>query len=77
MSKREIPHELRDKLDEFHVEVPDITQKDKWGRLANWIYAPAQNPVELCRIKGDSITRLTVMPLIVVLIVFFTPIFLF
>lgn len=77
MSKREIPHELRDRLEEFHVEVPDITKKDKWERLANWIYAPAQNPVELWKIKGDSITRLTVMPLIVVLIVFFTPIFLF
>ncbi|WP_405098083.1 hypothetical protein [Oceanobacillus sp. FSL H7-0719] len=75
MSKSEFPDELRNKLDEFHVDVPRIPTKSKLERLANWIYAPAKSPIELLPIKGNSITGLTIFPLIFVLILF-TPIFL-
>ncbi|GAB2550371.1 hypothetical protein [Gracilibacillus alcaliphilus] len=76
MSKKEIPDELRNRLDEFDVEVPEISPKNQMERLANWIYAPAKNPMELLGINGNSIIRLTFFPLILVLILFFTPIFL-
>ncbi|GGN60986.1 hypothetical protein [Oceanobacillus indicireducens] len=77
MSKNEFPDELKNKLDEFHVEVPDIPLKrSKWERLANWIHAPAKNPLDVLRIKGDSIIKLVLYPLVLILLICFAPILL-
>lgn len=74
MSKREIPNKLQNKLNEFHVEVPEIPMKrSKQERLANWIYSPAQNPLEVLKVSGTSIGRLTLYPLVFVFILFITP----
>ncbi|GGP09545.1 hypothetical protein [Oceanobacillus neutriphilus] len=76
MSKRDIPDQLQNRLDEFQVEVPEIPMKSsKLERLANWIYSPARDPLEIFRISGNSITRLAFYPLIFVLALFFAPIF--
>ena len=77
MSKKEIKDEIQNRLEEFHVEVPDIPMnRSKVERLANWIYAPAKDPLEVFHIKGNSITRLVIYPFILVLALLFTPIFL-
>ncbi|UII55219.1 hypothetical protein LS684_16400 [Cytobacillus spongiae] len=77
MSKSEIPKELQTKLDEFHVDLPEIpTKLRKLDRLANWVHAPAMDPLEIFSIKGNSITKLVFYPLICLLFIFFTPIFL-
>ena len=77
MSKNEFPDELKNKLDEFHVEVPDIPLKiNKWERLANWIHAPAKNPLDVLRIKENSITKLVIYPLVFIFIICLGPIFL-
>ncbi|WP_208590438.1 hypothetical protein [Gracilibacillus suaedae] len=48
MNKHDIPEELKQKLDEFEVDVPDIPLKKSLSqRIANWLYAPAKNPVDL------------------------------
>lgn len=76
MSKKEIPNELQNRLDEFHVEVPEISAKrSKLERLANCIYAPAKDPLEIFGINGNSITRIAFYPLVFLLVLFFTPIF--
>lgn len=76
MSKREIPNELQNRLDEFHVEVPEIpTKRSKLDRMSNWIYAPAKDPLEMLGINGNSIARLVFYPLVFLLVLFFTPIF--
>ncbi|WP_164669346.1 hypothetical protein [Virgibacillus doumboii] len=76
MRKKEIPDELQNRLEEFHVEVPEIpAKKSKLERLANWIYAPAKDPLEILAIQGNSITRVAFYPLILLLALFFTPIF--
>lgn len=76
MSKREIPNKLQNRLDEFHVEVPEIPMKNsKLERLANWIYGPARDPLEILGISGNSIGRLAFYPLVFVLVLFFTPVF--
>lgn len=77
MSKKEVPNELKKRLDEFHVEVPDFPAKSsKLDRIANWIHAPAKNPLELLSIRGNSITKLVFFPLILLLVLLITPIFL-
>lgn len=76
MNKKDIPTELQNRLDEFHVEVPEIQAKSKLERLANWVYAPAKNPMNLLGIKGNSITGLILLPLIFVLVLSCTPILL-
>lgn len=76
MSKKGIPNEFQEKLEEFQVEIPEIPMKrSKLERIANWIYAPAKDPLEVLSIKGNSITRLVFYPLILILALFFTPIF--
>lgn len=75
MSKSEIPNELQKRLDEFHVEVLEISKKSKLERLANWVYAPAKSPIEFLGKKGDSLIGLTLFPLIIILTLLFTPIF--
>ncbi|WP_100009852.1 hypothetical protein [Lentibacillus sediminis] len=76
MSKREIPDELHNKLDEFHVEMPDIpVKRSRLERLANWIYAPAKDPLEILGVKGNSIARVAFYPLIFLLVLFFAPVF--
>lgn len=76
MSKKEIPNELQNRLDEFQVDVPDFPSKrKKLDRLANWIYAPAKSPIDLFSIKGNSITQLVFYPLLFLLVVLFTPFF--
>lgn len=74
MSKREIPDEIQDRLDEFHVEVPDIpVKRSRLERLANWIYAPAKDPLEMMGVKGNSIAQLAFYPLAILLVLFFAP----
>ncbi|MDX8045740.1 hypothetical protein SH601_07030 [Gracilibacillus sp. S3-1-1] len=47
MNKHDIPDELHQKLDEFEIEVPEIPLKKSLSqRIANWLYAPAKNPVD-------------------------------
>ncbi|GAA0496999.1 hypothetical protein GCM10008986_24960 [Salinibacillus aidingensis] len=76
MSNKEIPNEIQNKLDEFHVEVPELPMKSsKLERLPNWIYGPARDPLEILGISGNSIGRLVFYPLAFVLLLFFTPIF--
>ncbi|MBT2691746.1 hypothetical protein [Bacillus sp. ISL-55] len=77
MSKKEIQNELKSRLDEFHVEIPEIPAKSsKLDRIANWIHTPAKNPLEVLSIRENSITQLVFYPLIFLLFLFFTPIFL-
>ncbi|OZU90593.1 hypothetical protein CIL03_05490 [Virgibacillus indicus] len=77
MSRKEIPNELQNRLEEFQVEVPEFpAKKNKSERIANWIYAPAKNPLEVLSINGNSITRLVVYPLIFIFAFLVTPIFL-
>lgn len=77
MRKNEISDELQKKLDEFDVTMPDFqVKRSKIDRFVNWIYAPAKNPLDVVKIKGNSITRVVLYPLIIILILFFTPIFL-
>ncbi|WP_042464168.1 hypothetical protein [Neobacillus dielmonensis] len=76
MSKNEITDELQTRLDEFHVKVPDISiKKSKLNRLANWIYAPAADPLEALSINRNSITRIVFYPLLFVLALLFAPFF--
>jgi hypothetical protein len=76
MSKKEFPPELQSKLDEFHVDVPDIpVHRSKLDRIANWIYAPSKDPLELFHVKESSITRLVLYPFIFLLVLFFIPSF--
>ncbi|MFA1822032.1 hypothetical protein ACDX78_17910 [Virgibacillus oceani] len=76
MNKQEIPNELKKRLEEFQVKVPNIqTKKSRLDRLTNWIYAPARNPLEVFNIKVNSFTRVVFYPLILILVLFFTPIF--
>lgn len=77
MSKNEFPDELKSKLDEFHVEVPDIPLKrSKWERLANWIHAPAKNPLDALRIKEDSIIKLVLYPMVLIFFICLAPLLL-
>ncbi|WP_226674897.1 hypothetical protein [Mesobacillus jeotgali] len=65
MSKKEIPNELKSKLDEFHVEIPEIPAKSsKLNRIANWIHTPAKNQLEILSIRENSSTQLVYYPLI-------------
>lgn len=78
MSKKEVPNELRKRLDEFHVEIPEIpTKSSKLERIANWIHAPAKNPIDILSISGNSITKLVFYPFILFLVLLIPPIFLF
>lgn len=77
MSKNEFPDELKNELDKFHVEVPDIPLKrSKWERLANWIHAPAKNPLDALRIKGDSIIKLVLYPMVLIFFICLAPLLL-
>ena len=74
MSKKEISNEIQNRLEEFHVEVPEIPmKKSKLERIANWIYAPATNPLEMFNIRGNSLTRLVFYPFIFILVLLLTP----
>ncbi|WP_407272135.1 hypothetical protein [Radiobacillus sp. PE A8.2] len=76
MNNMKIPDEVKKRLDEFHVEVPEIPiKRNKLDRLAHWIHAPAKDPFEVLSIKGNSITRLVFYPLITLLVLFFIPVF--
>lgn len=67
MRNNEFPDELKNRLDEFHVDIPDIPLKrSKWEHLANWIYVPAKNPLDALRIKVNTITKLVIYPLSVI-----------
>ncbi len=75
MSKNEFPKELEDKLEGFHVEVPDIVmKKSKLERIANWIYTPAKDPLDALGVKVNSIAKITIYPVVWVLLLFFIPI---
>lgn len=76
MNKNEIPEGLKEKLDEFHVTVPDIPLKrSRLERVTDWIYTPAKNPLELLEVKGDPIKRLVFLPLVTMLIFSAIPMF--
>jgi len=76
MSKQEIPKEMQNKLESFHVEVPDISAEiSRLERIANWIHAPAKSPLDILSIRGNSMVRLIFYPLIFFLVIFFTPVF--
>lgn len=76
MSRQEIPKEMQNKLESFHVEVPDISPKiSRLERIANWIHAPAKSPLEIFSIRGNSMVRLVFFPLIFFLVIFFIPVF--
>ncbi|MCM3741990.1 hypothetical protein M3210_17200 [Oceanobacillus luteolus] len=75
MSKKDIPKELNDRLAEFKVEVPEIPLKrSKMERFANWIYAPAKDPLEALGIKENSLPKLIGYPFVILLILFAMPI---
>ena len=77
MSKSEFPDELKNKLDEFQVRVPDIPLKrSRWERLANWIHAPAKNPLDVLRVEGDSIIKVVLYPLVLIFLICLAPILL-
>lgn len=76
MTKKDFPSELQKKLDEFQVEVPEIPiKRSMFDKIANIIYAPAKNPLEIFHIKGSSISRLVWYPFILIFVLFFAPIF--
>ncbi|WP_068676728.1 hypothetical protein [Oceanobacillus sp. Castelsardo] len=76
MSKKDFPSELQKKLDEFQVDVPEIPiKRTMLDSIANYIYAPAKNPLEIFHIKGNSITGLIWYPFILIFVLFFAPIF--
>lgn len=77
MSKKEIPEELQEKLEKFEVEVPVFeVKRKKIDRFANWIYAPAANPLEFLSIKENSVTRLVFTPFVIIFVLSLTPVFL-
>ncbi len=48
MNKKNLPEELKQQLDQFEVEVPEIPIKKSISqRIANWMHAPAKNPVDM------------------------------
>lgn len=77
MNKKEISAELKNRLDEFQVDVPEIPHKSSaFGRIANWIFAPAKDPLELFGVKGNSISKLVFYPFVFLFVLCFMPIIL-
>ncbi|WP_163582921.1 hypothetical protein [Gracilibacillus saliphilus] len=67
MNKHDIPEELKQKLDEFEVDVPDIPLKKSLSQqIANCLYAPAKNPVDLISKQWTPLT-IALLPMIILL----------
>ncbi|MGN8644644.1 hypothetical protein ACTNEO_00990 [Gracilibacillus sp. HCP3S3_G5_1] len=67
MNKHDIPEELKQKLDEFEVDVPDIPLKKSLSqRIANWLYVPAKNPADYF-VKECTPLRIALFPVIILL----------
>lgn len=48
MNRKDIPEELKQQLNQFEVEVPEIPQKKSFlQRIANWVHTPAKNPADM------------------------------
>lgn len=55
---------LRKKLDEYHVSIPDFPMKpSKWERLINFLASPAKNPFEPLTSTWNGIFALKYVPL--------------
>ncbi|MFC4401752.1 hypothetical protein [Gracilibacillus xinjiangensis] len=47
MKKNGIPDKLKQKMDQFNVEVPEITMKRSLSRrIADWMFTSAKNPAD-------------------------------
>ncbi|QGH35680.1 hypothetical protein GI584_17205 [Gracilibacillus salitolerans] len=67
MNKHDIPEELKQKLDEFEVDVPEILLKKSLSqRIANWFYAPAKNPADYFSRQWTPL-RIALFPVIILL----------
>ncbi|MGP4041876.1 hypothetical protein ACTWP4_18540 [Gracilibacillus sp. D59] len=67
MNEHEIPEELKQKLDKFEVDVPNIPFKKSLSqRIANWLYAPAKNPADLIS-KHWTPIRIALFPIMILL----------
>lgn len=61
---------LRNKLNEYHVEVPDFPMKNNRGkleRLIAFLASPAKDPFEKIIISHNGVLHLKVAPILVVL----------
>lgn len=47
MNKRDISKELREKMDQFNVDVPEISLKQSLSqRMVNWLSEPVKSPAD-------------------------------
>lgn len=57
-------HDLRQKFDEYHVDMPDFPMKpSKWGRLIRFLARPVKDPLEPLVAKSKSLLLLKVIPI--------------
>ncbi|PWU69809.1 MULTISPECIES: hypothetical protein [Gracilibacillus] len=77
MNKKEIPEELKERLEEFHVEIPQIPlKKNKLDQLADWICKPVKSPLEFLSIHEKSTIKLGLYPLFAIFILLLPTMFL-
>ncbi|WP_058308193.1 hypothetical protein [Gracilibacillus massiliensis] len=57
MNKKDIPEELKQQLDQFEVEVPEIPLKKSLSqRIANLVHTPAKNPADMLQKTATPLT---------------------
>lgn len=58
-------HHLKNKLNEYHVEVPDFPMKaNRWERFIRFLASPAKDPLEPLISTNNGLIALTLAPVI-------------
>lgn len=58
---------LRSKLDEYHVNVPEFTRKEKrqkWERVIHFLASPTNNPIDSYTTTTTGIMFLKISPIV-------------
>ncbi|TDL31301.1 hypothetical protein E2R51_13080 [Jeotgalibacillus sp. S-D1] len=58
---------IKSKLDEYHVEIPDIpirTKTKRWDRFISYLGSPAKNPIEPAVSTTNRLLLVKTVPLV-------------
>lgn len=69
---------LCQRLDEYHVQVPDFTmESNRWERFISFLASPANNPLEALISTENGMMMIKIVPLVGATILAIIPLFIF